>query len=92
MHDSDPISLMEPYRDAHGITRWRAAEPLPKAPARVAQPRKRDARPPRLRVAVETCSCGCLLEHADELCPSCGLPWAERNAVASSWQRKWWAA
>lgn len=37
-------------------------------------------------------SCGCALEHEDETCPSCFLPWAERDAMRASWSGQWWAA
>lgn len=90
---ADPIALMRPYRDAHGITRWRQAEPLPQAPKqRAARPRKIFDEPVRMRVNVVACSCGCLLAHGDETCPRCFLSWAERDAVRSSWSRDWWVA
>lgn len=93
---ADPIERMVPYRARGGITRWEPPK-VEAAPRATSRPRKRIGivpaeEPLKMPASVATCSCGCLLARADELCPSCGVPWAERDAVRASWAGEWWAA
>lgn len=92
---ADPIERMT-ATVVRGIVRWAPPKieadprPRPRAPRRAAI--KPLPTPTRTRVNVVPCSCGCLLAHVDELCPSCGIKWAERDAVKASWAGQWWAA